>query len=121
MRSRFSHDGSLDHHADNEHELLRRADEALERRRQEAHAAKAAAQATLGSTLSPLNKGVASPLGAGHPSMGAAVTKMPHEELAERFALKPAPPQVAPALNWPPRTGTGANAIGTTRGHGNRH
>ena len=120
MRSRFNHDGSLDHHAHNEHELLRRADEALERQRSEAHAAKTAEQVTLGSTLSPRNRGPASPLGVGQSPREAMVPKLPHEELAERFALKPPRPQVEPTLAWPPRTKAGVNSNNTARSHGNR-
>ena len=90
MRARFTHDGSLDPHADNEHELFRRADEALERQRREAHAATAAAQSGYNGMAAPPTNGIASPVSTGQTTSAAvAAPKMPHEELAERFALKP--------------------------------
>lgn len=127
MRSRFNHDGSLDHHAHNEHELLRRADEALERQRREAHTAKTAEQLPLGqglgssgSALAAKNKHSASPPVPAQSPMGGMVPKMPHEELAERFAVKPTRPHVEPTLAWPPRKMSEINSITATRRHGNR-
>ena len=97
MRSRFSHEGSLDHHADNEHDLLRRADEALERQRQEAHAAMAVGQSAHGNRPAPHSNGIATPISTGPTTLAAAMPKMPHEEIAERFALKPATPPTIPS------------------------
>lgn len=86
MRSRFSHDGQLDHHADNEHDLFRRAEEALERQRQQSHATQASEHTTV---VAPLTNGLPSPSSAASAQPAIAVPKMPHEEIAERFALKP--------------------------------
>jgi hypothetical protein len=122
MRSRFNHDGTLDHHAENEHELFRRADEALDRQRRLDHAAKAGAgvQAMGDTTLSPLKSSAASPLGGAQAANGLTAPKMPHEELAERMALKPAAvATVETALAWPART-SGANAATATRSIGRR-
>lgn len=109
MRSRFNHEGGLDHHADNEHDLLRRADEALERKRQMDHATKAAEQASAGAITSTLRSHIPSPLGATSSGAAAATPKMPHEEIAERFAVRPvALPSVNSQFVWPARNGTGA-------------
>ena len=82
MRSRFNHEGSLDPHADNEHELLRRAEEALERQRQEAQAAVATAHGARA------NAGAAPAL-TKPSSLPVSTPAMPHEAIAERLALKP--------------------------------
>ncbi len=91
MRSRYNHDGSLDYHADSEHEILRRADEALERRRLAERAAVAAEHHSALNTGSSL--GLSAPLSAAtsESPISAAVPKMPHEELAERFAAQATP------------------------------
>jgi hypothetical protein len=107
MRSRFNHEGALDHHADNEHDLLRRADEALERRRQMDHAAKAAEQAATGGITSTLRSHMPSPLGTASSGVAATTPKMPHEEIAERFAVRPvALPSINSQFAWPTRTST---------------
>lgn len=119
MRSRFNHEGALDHHADSEHELLRRADEALERKRQMEHAAKAAEQATASAITSPLSNHVVSPLGAISSGAAMVAPKMPHEEIAERFAVKPvALPSINSQFVWPARNG--AAASGNTHAHSRR-
>lgn len=92
MRSRYHHDGSVDDHAHSEHEILRRADEALEQQRLQEHALRAAG------TLIP-----AAPLGAPLGGISSAATtskahalaerpRMPHETLAAGLVPTLTPP-----------------------------
>ena len=88
MRSRFNHDGSIDPHAHHEHEVMRRAEEALERRRLQEHATKGRRN----SSFSALTSFSGSPQFAAKAE--AKPQKLPHEEhlLA---ALKPPSPTSA--------------------------
>ena len=115
MRSRFTHEGELDHHAHNEHELFQRADEALERQRRMDHAASVAEHSAAIGVCAPLGKSFGIPLASSQSAIGNALPKMPHEEIAERIALKPV--ALIPAetsLAWPPRTT--AATTGNTHG-----
>lgn len=105
MRSRYNHEGEIDYHADTEHDILRRADEALERRRIVEQASLVAEHhAALGQVSS---LGLAKPTtGALESPMAAAMPKMPHEEMAEQFAAKATP---LTAANWP-TTNTSSSA-----------
>ena len=87
MRSRYGHDGSVDYHAESEHEILRRAEEALERQRLAEHANQAA------SHLSHYAAPIAPSAGGSSNSSAAAITtpKYPHDEIAARLAVVPAP------------------------------
>ncbi len=115
MRARFNHEGVLDHHADNEHDLFRRAEEALERQRQADHAARFTEPTGSVTALTPLRQGLGNPLATVGATSAAVAPRMPHEDLAERFAVKPANalPVTEAALAWPVR----ANA--TTAAHSN--
>ena len=113
MRSRFNHEGALDHHAENEHELFRRADEALERQRQFDHAARASEHTVLGASILQPRNSFASPIGTANTGISGAMPRMPHDEIAERLAVKSTPLATAQAaLSWPPRPS--APAIGQT-------
>ncbi len=118
MRSRFTHEGQLDHHAHNEHELFRRAEEALERQRRMDHAARSTEPSTLGANVPATVKGFGLPLASSQNSATAsALPKMPHEEIAERIALKPSPLTTSEnTVAWPPRT----TAATTANTHGFR-
>ncbi len=112
MRSRYHHDGNVDPHADSEHEILRRADEALERRRLDDHASRMAEHASLGKIANPLG-GAASPLkGTKAAVAGLGTPTMPHED----FPLVPklTPPGGTPD-GWPvrqaPKTTPGTRAV----------
>lgn len=122
MRSRFNHDGTLDHHADNEHDLFRRADEALERQRQLDHSVRSVEQTGQTATASSSKSPIPSPLGTGTQSgAGTLAPKMPHDELAERMAVKPTTPASADtALAWPTRTATTTNTTTAARTIGRR-
>ena len=95
MRSRYQHDGSVDFHAESEHEILRRAEEALERQRQAAHATAAV------SPVVPMGMPMPSrPTGAAGSAVPAP--QFPHEEIAARLAPKPTPITTSEAgLAWP--------------------
>ena len=110
MRSRYNHEGEIDYHADAEHDILRRADEAIERRRIAEQATVVAEHhAALGSASS---LGMAKPTtaNAAESAIAAVAPKMPHEELAERFAAKATP---LTAAGWP--------ASNATSSGGNNH
>lgn len=114
MRSRYTHEGQLDHHAHNEHELFHRADQALERQRRMDHLARVDEHSAAIGAAAPLGKDLGFPLAASLPVANTPVPKMPHEEIAERIALKPATLTTSPAgLAWPPRT----NERGSERTH----
>ena len=117
MRSRYTHEGQLDHHAHNEHELFHRADQALERQRRMDHLARVDEHSAAIGFSAPVGKDLGFPLTASLPPASAAMPKMPHEEIAERIALKP-PSLTTPQTNlaWPPRP----NASGTGHSHGFR-
>ena len=110
MRSRYTHEGQLDHHAHNEHELFHRADQALERQRRLDHLARVDEHSAAIGAAAPLGKDLGFPLAASLPAANTPVPKMPHEEIAERIALKPATLTTSQSgLAWPPRTNTAGN------------
>ncbi len=77
MRARFTHEGALDHHAHNEHELFRRAEAALERQRrleQQATLAPVPAASVSVPTL-PRSHGIPSPVET--PSVVPVLPKIP--------------------------------------------
>ena len=104
MRSRFTHEGQLDHHAHNEHELFHRADQALEWQRQLDHLARVDEHSAAIGAATPVGKDLGFPLAASLPRSQSPMPKMPHEEMAERMSLRPTTltlPQ--PGLTWPTR------------------
>jgi hypothetical protein len=95
MRSRYQHDGSVDYHAEGEHEILRRADEALERQRLAAHSAV------------PMNLSVPGLAKSSRPTGAPGATPLappfPHEEIAARLTPKLTPTTMLESgLSWPP-------------------
>jgi hypothetical protein len=103
MRSRYNHEGEIDYHADTEHDILRRADEALERRRLAEQASVVAEHHSALGAVPTLGLAKLSGSEAAESPIAAATPKMPHEELAERFAAKAAP---LSAASWSPSTTT---------------
>ena len=115
MRSRYTHEGQLDHHAHNEHELFHRADQALERQRRMDHLARVDEHSAAIGAATPLGRDLGFPLAASLTAANTPVPKMPHEEIAERIALKPATLTTSQAgVAWPPRTSP--KATGHTHG-----
>ena len=112
MRSRYQHDGSVDYHAESEHEILRRADEALERQR-------LAAQST--APMIPPVSGIAkSPRPAAAQCATTLTTpQFPHDEIATRLTPKLSPLTTPESgLGWPPSPSS-SNA--TSQVKGRRH
>jgi len=105
MRSRYNHEGEIDYHADTEHDILRRADEALERRRLAEQASIVAEHHSALGAVPTLGLAKLSGSEAAESPIAAATPKMPHEELAERFAVKATPLTTA---GWPPSKTNGS-------------
>ena len=112
MRSRYTHEGEIDYHADTEHDILRRADEALERRRLAEQASVVAEHHSALGAVPTLGLAKLSGSEAAESPIAAATPKMPHEELAERFAAKAAP---LSAAGWPPSKSNGSAGNNSSR------
>lgn len=107
MRSRYNHEGEIDYHADTEHDILRRADEALERRRLAEQAALVADHHSALGSVPSLGLAKLSTAEAGESPAAIAAPRMPHEELAECFAVKASP---LTAAGWPTNNASGSVA-----------